>query len=108
MQNQPDVKEEEIRERYRPLGVNAVKWYLLYHRLAKQETIEVSKDDTEKWIERFAENYRMEVAQAKQILAKTGRADEIKDGILEEKVVDFLLSKAEVEEVTIENKEGNS
>ena len=76
-QNKPDADENEIREKYHPVGVNAVKWYLLFHRLALQEKIEVSKEDTEKWIERFAENYRMEVAQAKEILAKTGKADEI-------------------------------
>lgn len=98
--------EKELREKYRPVGLNAVRWYLLYHHLAQQEKIEVSTEDTENWIKKFADNYRMEVPQAKELLAKTGKGGEIKDGILEEKVVDFLTSGAEKKTGTVENKEG--
>jgi len=98
--------EKELREKYRPVGMNAVRWYLLFHHLADQEKIEVSTEDTENWIKKFADNYRMEVPQAKELLAKTGKAEEIKDGILEEKVVDFLTSRAEKKKGTVENKEG--
>ena len=86
--------EKEIREKYRPMGIATVRWYLMYHRLSVLEKIEVSAEDTEKWIKTFAENYRMEFDKAKEILAQTGKANEIKDGILEEKVLEFLLSKA--------------
>jgi trigger factor len=104
--NEEKFDEAEIREKYRPVGQNAVRWYLLFHRLAEQEKIEVSTDDTENWIKNFADNYRMEVPQAKELLAKTGKASEIRDGILEEKVVDFLMTRAG-HEGTLENKEGN-
>ncbi len=93
-QKNDKVDEGEIREKFHPIGVSTVRWYLLYHRLAVQEKIEVSPEDTENWIKRFAEQYRMDVGKAKEILAKTGRANEIKDGLLEEKVLDFLISKA--------------
>lgn len=98
--------EAELRDKYRPVGVNAVRWYMLYHRLAEQENIEVSSEDTENWIKKFAENYRMDVLKAKEILAKTGKVSEIKDNILEEKVVDFLMARAGVRVGTAENKEG--
>ncbi|MCP4567138.1 MAG: trigger factor [FCB group bacterium] len=84
--------EKELREKYSPIGTASIQWYLLYHRLAIQEKIEVSPEDTENWIKKFAESYRMEIPKAKEILAKTGRVGEIKDGILEEKVLDFLAS----------------
>jgi trigger factor len=99
--------EQEVREKYGPIGLSAVRWYLLFHRLAEQEKIEVSTADSENWIKKFAENYRMDVPKAKEILAKTGKASEIKDGILEEKVVDFLMSQAGIKRGTAENKEGN-
>jgi len=107
-ENEKDVDEKEIREKFRPLAQHAVKWYLLYHRLAAQEKIEVAPADIENWTQQFADNYHMDTARAKDMLAKSGRAEEIKDGILEEKVVDFLMSKAEVKTVAPINKEGNA
>ncbi|MEZ5360613.1 MAG: trigger factor [Candidatus Zixiibacteriota bacterium] len=93
-QHNPKANEKDIREKYRQTGINTVRWYLIYHRLAVQEKIEVSSEDTEKWIKNFADTYHMDTGKAKEILAKTGRADDIKDGLLEEKVLDFLADKA--------------
>ena len=97
-QNAATVDEAELREKYRPVGVNTIRWVLLFHRLAGVEKIEVLPSDTENWIKRFADNYRMDVPKAKEVLSRTGRINDIKDGILEDKVLDFLLTKAEVRE----------
>ena len=94
-QNAKDLNEEEARQQYRPIGMNAIRWFLLFHHLAKQEKIEVSTEDTENWIKRFAVNYRMDVPKAQEFLSKTGKVAEIRDGILEDKVLEFLMSKAE-------------
>ncbi len=107
-ENEKDVDEKEIRDKYRPLARHAVKWYLLYHRLAMQEKIETSAADIENWTKRFADNYHMDTARATELLAKSGRGDEIKDGILEEKVVDFLQARATVKKVPLKNKEGRA
>jgi len=93
-ENNREIDEAEIKDKYRPAGEKTVRWFMLFHRLAKQENIEVSPEDTENWIKTFAANYHMEVAQAKQVLAQSGRASEIKDGILEERVIDFLMAKS--------------
>jgi len=106
-ENEKNIDEAKIREQYKPLAQHAVRWYFLYHRLAKQENIAADPADIDKWTQRFADNYHMDIARAKEILAKSGRAEEIKDGILEEKVVDFLMSKAQVKKVAPANKEGN-
>lgn len=104
--NNREFDEKEIRDKYQPIGEKTVRWFLLFHRLAKQENIEVSSEDTEKWIERFAANYQMETAKAKEVLAQSGRVSEIKDGILEEKVIDFLMEKAGGQQVVNTTKEG--
>jgi trigger factor len=106
--NTAEFDEKELRERYRPVGVHAVRWYLLYHRLGELEKIEVSQDDTENWIKRFADSYRMDVPKAKALLAKADKGEDIKDGILEEKVMDFLLSKAQMQPIEKEPKEGTA
>lgn len=93
-QNKIEYDEQELRTRYRETGQNSIRWFLLFHRLAQQEKIEVSTEDTEQWIKKFADNYKLEIAQAKEILAKTGKSAEIRDGILEEKVIGLLTEKA--------------
>lgn len=89
--------EKEIREKYRAAGVGSIRWYLLFHRLAELEKIEVSKEDSENWLKRFAERYKMDIPKAREVVAKTGKASEIRDGILENKVLDFLTAKAQVQ-----------
>ncbi len=95
-QNNVEFEENEVKERYHPVAIRAIRWFLLFHRLAVQEKIEVSDQDTENWIKRFAEKYRMDVPKAKEILARTNRQGEVKDSILEEKVIDFLMENAEI------------
>jgi trigger factor len=89
-----DFDKEKIRTYYRPLAIEAIRWHLLSARLAELEKIEVLPEDTEKWIEEFAERYRMEIDKAKAALSESGRIEEIKDSILEDKIFDFLISKA--------------
>jgi len=95
-QQDPDgeIDEKEIREKFSGTARDAIKWFLLFHRLAKQENIEVSREDTENWIKRFADSYRMDFDKAKELLAQSGKATEIRDGILEDNVLKFLLEKA--------------
>ncbi len=94
-QKKMEFDEQELRARYRETGQNSIRWFLLFHRFAQLEKIEVSPEDTELWIKKFADNYKIDIAQAKELLAKTGKAAEIRDGILEEKVILLLAEKAE-------------
>lgn len=88
--------EKELRERYHPVGVKSMRWDLLWRRLAEQEKIEVLPDDTENWIKGFASYHDVSVDQAKESLRKAGKLRELRDSILEEKAINFLLIKATI------------
>ena len=92
-ENYRKFDEAKIREEYRPTAIRFITWNLLFHRLAELENIEVLSIDTENWIKRFAENYRMEIDKAREVLAKSNRIPEIRESLLEDKVFDFFLSK---------------
>ncbi|MFH1687418.1 MAG: trigger factor [bacterium] len=92
-----DVNEKEIQENYNDVGIKTIRWNLLYNKLSEQEKIEVLPSDTETRIKRFADNYNMTVDEAKKALAQSVSVDEIRDSILEEKVLDFLSEKAKVD-----------
>jgi trigger factor len=96
------INEDEVRNNTRDMAVNTLRWNMLYHYLAGQEKIEVSPSDTEQLIKGFAGNYKMTFEQAKQALERSGKISSIRDTILEEKVLDFLIGKAKV---TVQKKE---
>lgn len=93
--NYPTAKEEDIKRDYREPGISSIRWNILFHRLAEQEKVAVETADTDKWIEVFAKNNNITVDQAREALTRSGRADSVKDSILEEKVLDFLIEKAD-------------
>nr|MBN2278715.1 trigger factor [candidate division Zixibacteria bacterium] len=101
-QKEQEFDEVLIRQQYRPNAIEYLRWNLIMNRLAELEKIEVLPSDTENWIKGFAAGYQMEIDQAKKLLARTGRIEEIRDTIKEDKVCDFLLSKAS--HVVMDNK----
>jgi len=93
--NYPTADEKKIRESYRETGIDAMRWNLLLHSLSSQEKIEVLGSDTENWIKGFAENNGVTAEQANEQLNKSGKLENVREAILEEKVLDFLLEKTE-------------
>jgi len=95
-EGQSDVDESKIRNDSREVAVNTIRWHMLYHHIAEQEGIEVSSSDTEKLVKSLAADYKTTYEQAKQTLEQSGRISSIKDTLLEEKVLDFLIVRAKV------------
>ena len=93
--NQP-FEEKTFEMQYGLLAENALRWNMLMHKLTEQENIEVLPSDTENWIKGFAERYKMEFDKAKEVLSQSGRNQEIKETILEDKVFDFLTNRAKL------------
>lgn len=91
-----EYDEAEVRKAYEEIGTSNIRWNMLLHRLADQEKIEVLPSDTEELIGKFAENYNMTPDEAKEALHKSNRISDIRESILEDKVIDFLADKAKV------------
>jgi len=89
-----EFDEPKLREQYFPVGVKSMRWDLLWRKLVEQEKIEVLPEDTENWIKGFAAYHNVTVDQARESLRKAGKMRELRDSILEDKVVNFLLAKA--------------
>ncbi len=92
----PDIDEAEMRKNFRGIAVNTIRWHMLYRHVAKQEKIEVSPSDSEKLINDLAADYKTTYDEAKQALERSGKIASIKDTLLEEKVLDFLIGRVKV------------
>ncbi len=93
------VDESVLREQYRPVGIRFIRWNLLYHKIAEKEKIEVTKEDTDKWLQNFADKSNMALEQAKEFLAARKKIQDIKETILEDKVLDFITKSSTIEDM---------
>ncbi|MEW6050892.1 MAG: trigger factor [Candidatus Zixiibacteriota bacterium] len=93
--NYKDADEAEIRKGYRQTGVDTMRWDILWHTLATQEKLEISTTDTENWIQGFAAHNNLTMVQAREALSRSGRANSLRESMLEEKVVEFLRTRAQ-------------
>jgi trigger factor len=90
------VDEKELREKYRPVGIESMRWDLIWRTLARQEKIEVSPEDTENWTKGFAEYNKVPVEKARDMLNASGKIEQLRDSLLEGKVLEFLISNAKM------------
>lgn len=89
-----EIDEKEVRETYRPVGIESMRWDLIWRTLARQEKIEVSPEDTEKWIKGFAEYNKISAEQARDMLNKSGKVEQLRESLLEGRVLELLIDRA--------------
>ena len=92
------VDEAKIREEYKEIGAGHIRWDYLFHQIAEKEKIDVNKEEIEEWTKKFAQDYKMEKEKAEELLATPQNTKRIRENILEDKVVDFLLKNAVIKE----------
>ena len=90
------IDEAEIKKNYEPVGINTIRWNMLMHKLADQEKVEVKEEDIQNLIQKFAKNYNITPEQAIESIQKSGQIADFRESILEEKVIDFIVSKAKI------------
>jgi trigger factor len=91
-----EIDEAEIKKNYEPIGQNTLKWNMLMHKLSEQEKIGVEESDIDNIIAKFAENYKMTLEQAKASLQQSGNIADLRDSILEDKIIDYIISKSKI------------
>jgi len=91
--------EDEIRENAKPGALRGVKRYLLLEQIAEKESVEVTEEDVDKHLETMSERHNIEGARIRQILGRSGQLDRIKSDLLDDKVFDYLIEQAKVEDV---------
>lgn len=94
--------EAQIKQNYRHVGIEAMRWDIIWNQLAEQEKIEVFPSDTENWINEFAQRNQITIDQAREALNQSGKVSNLRNSLIEEKVLDWLISKAQL--VAPENK----
>jgi len=94
----PETDEKEIREKNRKGAEERIRWEYIFHQLAEKESITVTEPDLENRVKAFAGAYNLPLDKAREYLAQTKQMEKMKESILEEKVLELVLSQAEIKE----------
>lgn len=90
--------EAELSRRIRPQALFNVKAYLLLDAIGKHESIEVSDEDFEAELTKMADEGGQNLPRMRAQMEKSGQLVLIRAQMREERILDFLMGKAEVTE----------
>ena len=91
-----NVSEEKLQEDYREMAKRQVRTFLILEKIANQEGISVTDDETEEHLKEISERTNQKFDVMKRYYEKNGLIPELKAGITTDKTLNFLLQKAEI------------
>jgi trigger factor len=91
-----NINWEEFRERQREAAAEAVRGALVLDEVARREAVEISRDQIEAEIAKYAERTGRTPAAVRAKLEKEGGIGRLYSGLRRERAIDFLLSRATI------------
>jgi trigger factor len=91
-----NVSEEKLQEDYREAAKRQVRTFLILEKIANQEGISVTDDETEERLKEISERTHQKFDVVKRYYEKNGLIPELKAGIMTDKTLNFLLQRAEI------------
>ncbi len=88
--------DEALKERLAPDAKKEVQSFFIFRAIAEAESLEVGEDDIEARLQEIAKRQEREVAEVSAQYQKDNMLESLKEELLDEKVVDFLLERAKI------------
>jgi trigger factor len=90
------VTEEKLQEDYKAMAQKQVKTFFILDKIASQEGITVTDEEADDRLKEMAERMHQQFDMVKRYYEKNGLLPEVKAGIIRDKILNFLLEKANV------------
>jgi len=87
---------EKLRETFLPLDEREVRGSLILEKIAEKEKISVSESEVDAHLEKLAKRLNRRVEAVKNLYQQRNLMDELRQQVLEEKTLDFLIEKAKI------------
>ena len=94
--NNLGVSEEKLQEDYKVMAQKQVRTFLILEKIAGQEGIAVTDDEADDRLREMSERMHQKFDVVKRYYEKNGLLPEVKDGIIRDKTLNFLLEKANI------------
>jgi len=96
---QAGISPEMLQQQFRPSSESRVKERLILGQIAQQDDIAVSDDEFTEGLEKLAKGMGQDVETIRKYYEARGEVDILKEQMLEEKTLDYLVENAKVKEV---------
>ena len=93
------ITEAGLRKEFRPASEKRVREMLILDRIAKQDKIDVDDEDLEKGYGNLAETMGQDVETVKKYYEARGQLDSLKEELLKEKTLNYLVEHANISEM---------
>ena len=93
------ISEAGLKKEFRPASEKRVREMLILDRIAKQDEIDINDDDLEEGYGKLAESMGQDVETVKKYYEARGQVDALKEELLKEKTLNYLVNHANISEV---------
>ena len=93
------ITEAGLRKEFRPASEKRVREMLILDCIAKQDKIDIDDDDLEKGYGKLAEGMGQDVETVKKYYEARGQLDALKEELLKEKTLNYLVDHANISEM---------
>ncbi len=93
------ISEAGLKKEFRPASEKRVREMLILDRIAKQDQINIDDDDLEEGYGKLAESMGQDVETVKKYYEARGQMDSLKEELLKEKTLNYLVDHANISEV---------
>ncbi|MBD3234493.1 MAG: trigger factor [candidate division Zixibacteria bacterium] len=99
----PKADEEKLREDLRPTAEKFCRWFYIRDAIAAKEGITVDPQEITDYQKRIAKQSGLDEADVFQFYKAGDRLERVKEELLDEKVLDFIIESAEIEDIEEEH-----
>ena len=93
------ISEAGLKKEFRPASEKRVREMLILDRIAKQDQINIDDDDLEEGYGKLAESMGQDVETVKKYYEARGQVDSLKEELLKEKTLNYLVDHANISEM---------
>lgn len=97
----PDIT-EDVDSKFNEKATSSVKSSIILNKIAQKENIEATKKEVSDRVKEIADSYQVPYETVREAYEKNNMLENFESAIVEQKVIDFIIEKANIEEVLVE------
>ena len=103
--NQGQLEIEKVRETYKPIAEQSLKWYLIRKAIVHEKSFEVTKEEVVQFIEKKKTENPQQEKEIDKFYKKPSNRERIEDNLIEKKVLAYLTEFAKIKEAKLYTKD---
>ena len=103
--NQGQLELEKVRETYKPIAEQTLKWYLIRKAVVREQSFKVEKEEINQFIKHKKTQNPQQEKEIDKFYKKPSNRERVEDNLVEKKVLAYLTEFAKIKDVKINTKD---